>query len=377
MQTPVNLETQSKHSTWIEINLRRLDQNFEILKAHLGPLTKVIAVVKANAYGHGLVPTAKALENKVAYFGISSLAEVHELLGSGIKTPLFLFGCPLKEELKEAIEKGITLSCSSLKEAELISELSVDKKKPTRVHVKIDTGMGRLGIPYRYAFERVKKIAAMPGIDLEGIYTHFPTADEEVFTNKQLYDFSLLLRALEQKGVTFKWRHASNSTATFRTKTPLSNLVRPGLMLYGIYSDDSLKTVAEVSPILSLKSRIALTKRLRPGESVGYGRDFIAERPTNIAVLPIGYSHGYPYALSGKASVLYRGKRYKLAGRVSMDYLCVNLEDDYAEVGDEITLIGDDGNLTIDANEIAAWAHTIPYEIVTRLSSKLPRLYSK
>ncbi|MCM8776513.1 MAG: alanine racemase, partial [Candidatus Omnitrophica bacterium] len=207
--------------------------------------------------------------------------------------------------------------------------------------------------------------------------THFPTAErEDGFRDEQVRYFTTLVRILETKGITFRYRHAANSAASLKVRTPVLNLIRPGLMLYGIYPDPSLRGIVNVSPILSLKSRIIFLKRIKAGDSVGYGRDFTADQPLTIAILPIGYSHGYPFHLSSRSWVLYRGKRYPLAGRVSMDYLAVNLQDDPAKIGDIVTLLGEDGTESIKAEDLAEWSETIPYEIVTRLVSSLPRLYA-
>ena len=235
--------------------------------------------------------------------------------------------------------------------------------------------MGRMGIPIREAIPAIEQMTRHKGIMMDGIYMHFPSAEKEAaFREKQILEFGLLLRTLEQKGISFRYRHASNSAATLTLKTPILNMIRPGLTLYGIYPDAALRDVARFQPVLSLKSRILLVKQIKAGESVGYGREFIAKTSSTVAVIPFGYSHGYPYAAWKKASVLYRGKRYPLAGKVSMDYLAVNLGCAQAQEGDTITLIGTDRDERITAEDIAEWAGTIPYEIVTRLNSHLPRI---
>ena len=366
----------SSHGTWIEIRLDRLLANLKAIHSHAAFPCEVLAVIKANAYGHGLLPIARALGNRVAYLGISSLAEAVELKEHGIETPLFLFGCYRAPEIQTLLCDGITLSLSSLEEAQEISALSKSLGRKTPVHIKVDTGMGRLGIPYREAFKTIEKIAGLPGLIAEGIYTHFPTAElADGFAEQQLREFAVLLEELERIGIQFRYRHASNSAASLSIHSPVLNVIRPGIMLYGIYPEDSLRRDISLSPILSLKSRILFLKKLLPGESSGYGRDFVASRPTTIAVLPIGYSHGYPFSASNRASVLFRGKRFPTAGRVSMDYLCFDLGDTTARVGEEVTLLGEDGENFIETEELARWSDTIPYEIVTRLSSRLPRFY--
>jgi alanine racemase len=368
--------TQSQHGTWIEIRLDRLKNNLQTLKRIAGPDAQVMAVVKANAYGHGLTEIAKAFFGEVRYLGVASVQEALDLRERFLEASIFMFGRPLAHELPALILGGITLSVSSLDEAEEISSLAVSLQKKATIHVKVDTGMGRLGIPFAQASRVIEKTAVLPDLSLEGIYTHFPTAEcEDGFSERQLADFNFLIHALEKKGISFRFRHAANSAGILKIKNPLLNLVRPGLMLYGIYPDSSLVPLASVAPVLSLKSRIISLKRIKTGETVGYGRDFVASKSTTIGVLAIGYSHGYPFTASNKAQVIHRGKRHPIAGRVSMDYLAVDLGDASAKIGDEVTLIGEDHGEKITAEELALWAQTIPYEIVTRLLPSLPRLY--
>lgn len=376
MPVTAEIAKQSSQRVWVEVRLDRLRANLKTIRDQIGPAASIMAVVKANAYGHGMVDVAKALKGEASFLGVSSVEEALKLKEHGIETPIFLFGCLMRSEIPSVITDGITLSVSSLEEAQEISAVSLSMKRKTPVHVKIDTGMGRLGIPLGDAINRIEKMAAFSGISLEGIYTHFPTAErKDGFTERQVQDFVLLIKALETKNIRFKWRHAQNSAGIFNIQNEWLNLVRPGLMMYGLYPDPSLAETTKLAPVLSLKSRILLIKRIAPGDSVGYGRNFKAEKPTFIATIAAGYSHGYPVSASGKSYALYLGKRYRLAGRVSMDYLAVDLGDTRANAGDEITLIGEENDAAVSAEELAAWAGTIPYEIVTRLPSSLPRIY--
>ena len=363
-----------QHSSWIELRTDRLLKNLQTLRKRSGQ-TDVLAVIKANAYGHGLEEIANALAGKVTYFGVATLREALELKEHHPQTPVFLFGHLFSHELPAALLGGITLSVSSLEKAREISDLSENLGRKTSVHVKIDTGMGRMGIPIREAAVSVEEMTKLKGLMLDGIYMHFPTAEkDDAFRRTQVLAFGSLIKTLEQKKIAFRFRHAKNSAATLTLKDPLFNMIRPGLTLYGIYPDPGLKETAQFEPVLSLKSRIVLVKKVRAGESVGYGREFISEHDTTIAVLPFGYSHGYPYAAWKNASVLFKGKRYPLAGKVSMDYIAVNLGNTEAKEGDTVTLLGEDQMERITAEDIAGWAGTIPYEIVTRLNSHLPRI---
>lgn len=377
MQPPVaETRLQSPHAAWIEVRLDRLQANLDALKAQCSPATDVLAVVKANAYGHGLVECARALEGRVRYLGVSSLRELLTLNDSKIQTPVFVFGRLNSGEIRQALAGGVTLSISSLEEAREISSVSQELGRKTPVHIKVDTGMGRFGIPFRDAVKVTEQIAALPALELEGLYTHFPTAElDDGFAEKQTLDLILLIQALAQKNITFRYRHAANSAGILKRQHPLLNMVRPGLLLYGVYPDACLEKLIHVQQVLSLKSRIMLVKTLTPGATAGYGRHFTARQPTRIAILAVGYSQGYPLNAWKEARVLIQGKRYPLAGRISMDYMAVHLQDDTLPRDEEVTLIGESGTDRIQAEEVAGWAGTIPYEIITRLSAQLPRVY--
>lgn len=377
MTSPSLVRTgKTESNAWIEVNTGRLLSNLKKIKQTVagnhGRAPQVMAVVKANAYGHGLMGVSSALSSEVSYLGVSSLYEVLELRENGILSPVFLFGRLFGRELATAIKNNVTLSVSSFEEAAEISEVSESMVQKTPVHIKVDTGMGRLGIPASEAVAEIEKINELPGLYLEGLFTHFPSSEKaDGFAEKQLSIFNQIARELEERNVKFRFFHAANSAGNLRItdhEMRNLNLMRPGLGLYGIGSK-------ELEPVLSLKTKIILVKKIKAGESVGYGRSFVAEKPSTIATLPVGYSHGYSWHLSNKSWVLYKGKRYPLAGRVSMDFICVDLGNENAKAGEEVTLLGEDGNEKISAEDLADWAGTIPYEIVTRLSSRLPRVY--
>lgn len=373
----LNLNSGILSGAWAEVRLDRMVSNLQVIRSFQSSQTRVMAIVKANGYGHGLLECARALAPHVHYLGVSSIREVMVLKENKISTPVFLLGRLFPEEIPAVLIEGVTLSVSSFEEAASISEASIAHRRRTPIHIKIDTGMGRLGIPFGLAVKTIEKIAALQGVMMEGVYTHFPTAEQDDgFTDGQVRDFTLVLQALEKKGITFALRHAANSAGTLKIRTPIFNMIRPGLMLYGLYPDESLRGLAEVAPALSLKSRVLSVKRLQTGQSVGYGRTFTAEKPCTIGILSCGYSHGYPFAAARQARVLYQGQKLPLAGRVSMDYIAVNFGDLRPQPGDEVTLIGEDLDQSVSAEDLAAWSGTIPYEIVTGLSAFLPRVYT-
>jgi alanine racemase len=366
--------SRAQHSAWIELRKDALLKNLHTLQRHSGQ-TDVLAVIKANAYGHGLREIAGILAGHVTYFGVATLREALELKEHHPQTPVFLFGHLFSHEISAALLGGITLSVSSLEKAREISELSENLGRKTPVHIKIDTGMGRMGIPVREAAVSIEEMTRMKGLLLDGIYMHFPTAEkDDAFREAQVRKFGILLRTLEEKNIVFRYRHATNSAATMTLRAPFFNMIRPGLSLHGIYPDPALKSAVSLEPALSVKSRIILTKKIRTGESVGYGREFEAKQDTTVAILPFGYSQGYPYAAWKKASAIFKGRRYPLAGKVSMDYIAVDIGDATAKEGDTVILLGEDQGESITAEDIASWANTIPYEIVTRLNAHLPRI---
>lgn len=375
MPSTAETKTSEQASTWIEINSESLRNNLSALRKHQAKGTFVNAIVKANAYGHGLIPVAKVIEHEVDYLSVTSLREVQELRGSGVEAPILILSRLFESEIEAALKNNVTLMVSSLEEANNISRASEKIKCRTKIHIKVDTGMGRLGMPMGQALNDIEKISQLPALETEGLMTHFPSAEKSGgITERQIRDFSLLMQALETKDIRFPIRHAANSAGTLKVASPIFNMIRPGLMLYGIYPDITLRDFAELSPALSLKSRFMFLKRLQPGQTVGYGQDFVVKDPCTIGLLPVGYSHGYPFRAAKKAYVLFRGKKFPLAGRVSMDYIAVNLGDEHTKIGEEVTLIGRDGNERISMENIADWADTIPYEVATGLAHHIPRL---
>jgi alanine racemase len=292
----------------------------------------------------------------------------------GLSHPVLIFPKLFGAELAEAVRAGFSFSVSSEDEIEEIAEIARGMARPARLHVKIDTGMGRFGIPHHEAVRRISHVFDTEGVEFEGIFTHFPVAErEDGFTENQVARFATVLQGLEKKGIFFRYRHGCNSAGCVKVRTPVFNMIRPGLMLYGVYPDLALRDLALIKPVLSLKTRILFVKKMLPGETAGYGRLYAPQRPVQLAVLGFGYSHGYPCQAFPKAQVLYKGHRLPLAGRISMDYATVELGSLDARVGDEVTLIGSENGSSLGAEEIAGWAGTIPYHIFTGLNARIPR----
>jgi alanine racemase len=379
-QTDVLRETHAREeTTWLEIDKSALRHNLAQLIGLTLPSATIMAVVKANAYGHGLIPVAKLLREQVSYFGVASLDEALTLRNQEIDTPILLFGVLFGEAIEAAIEAHISLAVSSTEQAREISEHAQKLKKPAAIHIKVDTGMGRLGIPKASAVQAIIEIVSLPMLHLEGLFTHFPQGEVEndPFTKEQVHSFLDVIEKISKKGIHVPFRHAANSIGIANVKDAHFNLVRPGLTLYGIYPSLAIKPKVTLKPVLNWRSRLILVKKINAGESVGYGRTFVAHEPTVIGVLPVGYSHGYPFSLSGQGSVvLFQGKRFPVVGRVSMDYMTVNFGSDFAhaKAGETVTLLGQDGKESISVESLAEKAGTIPYEIVTRLNPTIPRI---
>jgi len=367
-----------EQATWLELDRNALRHNLAQIISLTLPSAAIMAIVKANAYGHGLFETVQCLRDKVSYFGVASIEEALALRRFEIDTPILLLGIHFGNTIETAIQSDITLAISSVEQAREISECAQRLKKPARVHIKIDTGMGRLGIPKSCALQALSEITSLEMLELEGIFTHFPQGEDEKdpFTEEQVRSFHKLIEKIGEKGIHFAYRHAANSIAIAHHKEAHFNLVRPGLTLYGLYPHSSLKRKLSLKPVLSWKARIILVKTLGPGESTGYSRTFKAKEETTIGIIPVGYSHGYPFSLSNQGTVLFHGKRYPIVGRISMDYLTVNFGSDFSEakVGEVVTLLGKEGSEEISVEALAEKAGTIPYEIVTQLSPALPRI---
>jgi len=363
---------------WIEIHLGNLRDNLRMLKVFLGDGVSVMAVVKANAYGHGLIPVSRALSDQVEWFGVASLEEAIALRKDGIQQSILLFGHMPVDYVKKALEWDLTLSISDMEYGTWIDEEAARHGLKAKVHVKADTGMGRFGFLGSDAEEKILQLAKFSNLEVEGLYTHFPQSEikQDLFTGEQVESLEQLRDRLRKRGLEFKWVHAANSAAIVNYPRAHFNLVRPGLMLYGIYPDPLLRQEIALKPVLSLKAKCACIKKMKQGESVGYGRSYITRQDTTIGILPIGYSYGYLWRLTNKGNVLFHDRTYPIVGRVSMDYIAVDLgPDPDVAVGDTAVLIGLDQECSIQAEDLSREAGSIPYEIVTRLAPTIERLY--
>jgi alanine racemase len=366
------------YNLWIEINLDRIKSNFAKITGSLDASVKAMAIIKANAYGHGMLEVAHALSDQVSYFGVSTFAEGERLRKEGILVPTLILGALLPYEYEEAVRHDLTLSVSDPHYVRSLNAEAARQGKKVKIHFKIDTGMGRWGFQYPGAYKEILELAQLEHVNPEGIFTHFPVADNKKFdyTERQVELFKTLIDELALKGIVFPFVHAANSAGIINFPRSHFNLVRPGISLYGYYPCDSMKDSIGLQYALSVKSKVCLIKEFSEKRGIGYGRSYITPARTRIAVVPIGYSHGYPYALSRKTSVLIHGKRYPIAGNVCMDYIMVDLGiDAHIACGDEVVIIGESGEESMTARELAHKSGTISYEIITRLNAQIPRIY--
>ncbi|MFA5304865.1 MAG: alanine racemase [Candidatus Omnitrophota bacterium] len=361
---------------WIEIDLKALRENFNFIRKSVGSHVKIIATIKQQAYGHGLIPVARELSYlNVDCFGVGSIEEAVSLRENGFKEPILTISAILPDYVEEILRYKITPTIADLNFAKRLNKAAARSNAQVPVHVKIDTGMGRLGLYYKEAYGLIRELKRLKAINMEGVYTHFPVADTDPdFTNSQINVFNKFISRLAKEGITFKYQHCANSLGVAHYPHSHFNIVRPGLILYGI--KPSAKAILNLKPVLSLKSKTIFIKKIKKGMSVSYGRTFVATKSTNIATISIGYADGYPWSLSNSAKTIIGDSFFNLAGRVCMDHIMVNLGSNSGiKVGDEVVLIGKKNNLKITTEEVATWAKTIPYEIVSRLSLKIPRLY--
>jgi alanine racemase len=364
--------------TWVEVDLAALRANFLTLKKRLPPGTKTMVAVKANAYGHGLVPVSKKLvASGVDYLGVACVDEGLILRRHGVKTPILNLGAFLKADVRAMLTYDISATVADFESARLLNDGARRMGKKACVHVKVDTGMGRIGCWHEAADALILKLCGLPYLDMEGLFTHFPVADsDESFTRSQIAIFCALVDKLQIRGVRIPLKHTANSMAVVGFKDAHFNLVRPGLAVYGMYPTDELIGAIDLKPVLSFKTRVVYLKDVAKGRSISYGRTHITSKKTKIATLPVGYGDGYNRLLSNKGQVLIHGKRCPVVGVVCMDQTMVDVgrvKD--MKVGDEVVLIGTQKNRTIRAEEIARLCGTIPYEVICWISPRVPRVY--
>lgn len=369
--------------TWLEVDLGAIKNNVMEIRRLIGENVEILGVVKANAYGHGLKKIAGSLlDNGANRLGVATLGEGVLIRKVGIDAPVLVLGFVAPEQAEIAIENDITQTVYSYEIAENISKVAQKLGKIAKIHLKIDTGMGRIGfLPMAHNLDEIAKIADLPSLEIEGIYTHFACADEKnkAFTITQHERFLDFINRLKQRGIDFPIVHMANSAALIDMPETRLDMVRPGIILYGHYpSVDVSHDKINLIPAITLKARVSFVKKVPPATTISYGGTYVATEERVIASLPLGYADGFPRAFSNRGEVLIHGKKVRVVGNVCMDQIMVDVTDlDDVKIGDEAVIIGKQGDEMISLEDFAAMNNTINYEIICSLSERIPRIYAE
>ncbi|MBX4258693.1 alanine racemase [Clostridium estertheticum] len=367
---------------WAEVDLDKLAHNMREIR-RVTKSKKIMAVVKADAYGHGAVDVAPVLlENGADSLAVAMLSEAMELRRSGIECPIMILGFTPPELIDNLLKYNIEQTVFSYEFAKQLSKMAQDENKIARIHIALDTGMGRIGfLPSDESVQEVYKISLLPNVIIEGIFCHFSTADEKdkTYTNIQVKKFDEFYKKLEAKKVYINTRHIANSAAIIDLPEIHYEAVRPGIIIYGYYpSDEVNKEKLDLLPAMTLKTNVVHIKTLPPGEYVGYGREYKTDKESVIATLPIGYADGYTRLLFQKAKVIIKGKFAPVIGKICMDQCMIDITNiNGVKVGDEVILIGEDENNKFNADIVGGLIGTISYEIVCMIGKRVPRVYIK
>lgn len=368
--------------TWVEINLDALKCNFDAVREMLPENMKILAVVKANAYGHGAIGVAKFLEDKADYLAVAATDEALEIRKNGVNCPILILGHIPYGDYDNIVKFNITPTISDCYEAELLSKAAVKAGVTAPLHIAVDTGMNRIGFKCDdVSVEEIKKIKELPNIRIEGVFSHLAAADmlDKSYTEMQAKRFDDFVLKLENAGINAPIKHLYNSAAIADLEKKY-DMVRQGIILYGLKPSDEVEfnNISVPKPVMSMKTRVVQVKTLLAGESISYGCTYTTEKETRVATLCAGYADGVTRVLSNNGEVLIRGKRAKIIGRVCMDQFMVDVTDiPDIEAGDTATIFGTDGEETISVDEIAKKANTINYEIICNINSRVTRVYMK
>lgn len=375
---PTIRESGVRRPTHLEINLTQLTQNYRAIETAVSPAA-VMPVLKANAYGHGLVEIARHLQTLAApYFGVAFLEEGILLRESGIHTPILVMGGIIGNQVPLFLKYDLTLTASSVEKINQINQTAKKMGVIAKVHLKIDTGMERIGVHYYSAEPLLKASLDCDHCQVEGIYSHFANSDTADLTHArlQLDRFNQVLSFYESRNVAApKLRHMANSGGILQLPDSHLDMVRPGILLYGVYPSADVPRMLEIRPCMTWKSRVVYFKVVKPGHPVSYGSTWQSDTMVRVVTLPVGYGDGYFRTMSDRAEVIIRGKRYPVVGRICMDQMMVNIGWETAYNNDSVILLGEAEGVSICVEEMAEWAGTIPYEIMTNINTRVPRQY--
>ena len=362
--------------TYAVVSLSRLRSNVAAVKAYAAP-ARTMAVLKANAYGHGLEAVARCLAAQADSFGVALVEEGIALRRLGIRNPILVMGGTWTRQIPLFLEHDLAITVPSLARLRDVEDAAAAAATTARVHLKVDTGMERIGVHHYSASGLLEAAERSPHVVVDGIYSHFANADADDLSHArlQLERFLEVLRFYERRSLPTPLRHIANSAAILRLPESCLDLVRPGILLYGVYPHPGAPRSVEVRPALSWRSRVVYFKVVEPGSPVSYGSTWRSDHRVRLVTVPVGYGDGYFRSMSNKAEVILRGRRQAQVGRICMDQLMVNIEWGSGYNGDEVVLIGEQGEARVTVEELAEWAGTIPYEILTAINARVPRVY--
>lgn len=369
---------------YAKINLDAICHNMEAMHAKLKEGTKMFAVIKTDGYGHGAIEIANTIESLDYLFGfcVATVEEGLILRRHGVKKPILILGYTFEDQYEDIILNDLRPAVFTMEMAKSFSDIATSLNHDVKIHIKIDTGMSRIGLQVREENAKlIAQIAALPHIIVEGIFTHFAKADEydKTSANHQIELFKHMIELTEREGVTTPYKHCSNSAGIVEIPAANMDIVRAGITLYGLWPSDEVdKSKIDLAPALELKSKISYVKTLEAGRQISYGGTYTTTKEERIATIPVGYGDGYPRSLSNKGYVLIHGKKAPICGRVCMDQFMVNVTDiPEVKTGDEVTLLGRDGSERITAEELGDLSHRFNYEFVCDLGKRIPRVFVK
>ena len=373
------LEKKKYDRTYVEIDLEAIKHNIRCEREKVGDKVKIMAIIKANAYGHGDIEVAEALKDEVDAYGVAIIEEALKLRKAGVTKMILILGHTGKIWYDDLIKNDISQAVYSYEMAKILSEEAMRLGKKAKIHIKVDTGMGRIGFqPVKDNVEVIYAISRLPGIEIEGIFTHFARADEvsTEWTKEPFEKFQIFRHELQKRGVEIPLAHVANSASILRLPSTYLDMVRSGITTYGLFPSDEVKKNVPLRPALSWKTEVVHVKTVHAGTSISYGGTFTAERESVIATIPVGYADGVKRDLSGKGRVLVRGCYAPIVGRICMDQFMIDVTDiPEVKVGDTVTLIGQDGSRRISVEEVAALAHSFNYEYICSITERVPRRY--
>lgn len=367
--------------TWCDISLDSLKYNIEQIKAKVSPGTIICGVVKADAYGHGAVEVAQnLLDNGFSYLAVAFIDEAEELRCGGIKdAPILILGSTPKDTVDRVVEYNVTAAVYNSETAEAVSAAAKKQNKTAKIHIKIDTGMSRIGfLPTSESIDEIIRISKLPNIEIEGIFTHFANSDsdDDKMTLMQFERFTDIIAKLEKKGLTIPIKHCCNSAAIIRFPHMHLDMVRAGIILYGMYPSD-IEYDINLRPIMQFKTTVINVKQLNEGDTVSYGATYTIKKPTKVATVAVGYADGYSRLLSNRGRMLVNGQFADILGRICMDQCMIDVTNVHnISIGDEVTLFGADKEAVLPVEELAEIIGTINYELPCVISSRVPRCYT-